>query len=100
MIVITGTISFDPANTDAAAEAAHTLATATRQEPGNIQYGMWFSPNEPGTLMVVEEWADDDALNAHMAAPHMADFLTAAGSFGITATDIWRYDISAKTKFM
>lgn len=100
MILISGTITIDPANTDAAVAAIAELETATRAEDGNIQYGFWLSHSEPGTFMVVEEWADDDALNAHMASDHMAAFLTAAGGFGITSTDLQRYDVTTKTKFM
>ncbi|MFN8050483.1 MAG: putative quinol monooxygenase [Acidimicrobiales bacterium] len=100
MIVISGTISIDPANTDAAVELMAELETATRAEPGNIQYAFWLSHSEPGTFLVFEEWADDDALNAHMSSPHMAEFLGGAAGLGITGTSIDRYDVSTKTKFM
>jgi len=100
MIVISGTIVIDPANLDAATAAVAELETATRAEPGNIEYAFWLSHSEPGTLHVFEEWADEDALNAHMGSEHMAAFLGAAGAFGITGTDISRYDVSNKTKFM
>ena len=35
-----------------------------------------------------------------MASPHMAEFMGAAGSLGITGADIQRYDVSAKSKLM
>lgn len=100
MIVISGTIVIDPAHTDAAVAAISELEAKTRAEAGNIEYGFWLSHSEPGTLHVFEEWADEDAVNAHMGSDHMAAFLGAAGGFGITSTDISRYDVSTKTKFM
>lgn len=100
MIVISGTIAIDPANIDAALAAVAELEAATRAEAGCITYGFWQSPTEAGLFNVFEEWEDDDALNAHMGSAHMITFLTAAGEFGITGTDISRYDVSAKTKFM
>ena len=100
MIVISRTIVIDPAHLDAATAAIADLETQTRAEPGNIDYGFWLSHSEPGTLHVFEEWADEDALNAHMGSEHMAAFLGAAGSFGISGTSIDRYDVTTKTKFM
>lgn len=100
MIVISGTIVIDPANLDAAVAAISELEAKTRAEDGNIEYGFWLSHSEPGTLHVFEEWADEDAVNAHMGSDHMAAFLGAAGDFGISSTSLSRYDVSTKTKFM
>lgn len=100
MIVISGTIVIDPAKVDEALVAVRELETATRAEDGNLEYGFWLSHSDPGTFHVFEKWADDDAVNAHMASDHMLAFLTAAGGFGITSTELTRYDISGTTKFM
>lgn len=100
MIVISGTIVLDPANLDAATAACAELEAATRAESGCVQYGYWLSHSEPGTIRVFEEWADEDSINAHMASPDLAKFMEAAGTFGITAIDLQRYDVAEKTKFM
>ena len=100
MIVISGTIEFDPANTDAAIAAMDEVVAATLQEDGCISYGFWFHPNQPGVTRVVEEWENDDALNAHMGSDHLIAFLGAAAGFGITGTSLMRYDVSDVTKFM
>lgn len=100
MIVIAGTITIDPANTEVAAPLIATLVEATNAEAGCITYGFTQSITQPGHYSVFEEWADEDALNSHMASAHMGEFLVAAGSLGITGTDISRYDVSTKTKFM
>ena len=52
-------------------------------EPGCIEYAATVditgfedlqAPLGPDTFIVVEKWAGPDALRAHMAAPHMADY--------------------------
>ena len=51
--------------------------TATRAEAGNLDYR--FSPDldEPDRFNLIEQWEDEDAMTAHMASPHLAEFLTA-----------------------
>ncbi len=100
MIVISGTITIDPANTDRMIELTGTLTKATREEPGNEAYEYTQDPTDPGRWRVFEEWKDEDSINAHMGSDHMAAFMGAAGELGITAIDLSRYDVSEKTKFM
>jgi len=100
MIVISGILELDPSKIDLAVELTNTLCAATRDEPGNVTYEYWRDPNNAGRVRVFEEWESDDAINAHMASPHMADFLGAAGDIGITGVDISRYDVETKSKFM
>ncbi len=100
MILISGTITFDPSNYDKAVELLGPLVEATLAEEGNVTYGFWGHLSEPGTVRVYEEWKDDAALNAHMGSAHMAEFMAGIGSLGVTGTEINRYDVSAVTKFM
>ena len=100
MIVISGTLVLDPSKVDDFLTACAALEDETRSEAGCSAYGYWPSPREPGTVLVFEEWSDDDALNAHIGSPHMAEFMGAVGGFGITGIDLQRYDVDTKTKFM
>ena len=100
MIIVSGTISVDPEDSNAFLALTAPCVLATRAEPGCTAYGFFADPDLPGTFRVYEEWADEDALNAHMGSEHMAAFLGAAGSFGISGTSIDRYDVTTKTKFM
>jgi len=100
MIVISGTITLDPAKADAAHEAIVTLVAATRAEPGNITYEYTRDHADAGYWRVFEEWADQAAVDAHMGAPHMAEFMGAMGGFGIAGVDISTYAVDTKTKFM
>ncbi len=93
MLIIAGTITIDPADIEAAREAAATMMAASNAEAGCIEYSF----NErigapPGTLTLYERWTDDEALAAHFAAPHMAEFRAALGELTILGRDvrIWR----------
>lgn len=100
MIVISGTLTLDAANATLMQELTAILVAATVQEDGNLAYEYWQDPADAGRWRVFEEWRDDEALNAHMAAPAMAEFMGAAGGLGITGIDLSRYDVETKSKFM
>lgn len=100
MIVVSGTIQIDPANTGRMKELVAELVPPTRAEAGNEAYSYWQSPTEEGLWHVFEEWADEDALGAHFGQPHMAAFMGAMGELGVTGVDIQRYDVTAKNKLM
>jgi quinol monooxygenase YgiN len=100
MIVVSGTLTIDPAKADLAEELTSKLVAETRKESGNVSYEYFRSHGDAGRWNVFEEWESEDALNTHMASPHMAEFMGAAGDLGITGVDIQRYDVSAKSKLM
>ena len=100
MIVISGLITVEASDHDAAVELFAPLVEATLQEEGCGAYGFWANPNESGTFRVYEEWDNDDALTAHMSAPHMIEFLGGMAGLKVTGTSINRYDVSEVTKFM
>lgn len=61
----------------------HKLVPLVRAEDGCIEYGAAVdvptaipvqTPVRDDVVMVVEKWATLDALNAHLAAPHMAEY--------------------------
>lgn len=100
MLIVSGIISMEPEGHDAAVALIGPLVEATLAEDGNITYGFWTDPSQPGVFRVYEEWASLDALGAHMATPHMADFLTGMGSLPITGTEITQHEVAGSTKLM
>ena len=61
----------------------HTLIPTVRAEEGCVEYAPvvdidgfagFTTPLGPDTYAVVEKWASPEALRAHAAAPHMAEF--------------------------
>ena len=72
MIVITGTIPTRPEKRDAAIAAMVIMQEASLAEPGCNKYQFGFASQDPALAMIVEEWVDQAALDAHFATPHMA----------------------------
>lgn len=100
MLIVSGTITLDPANHEKALEVVAPLVEATLAEEGNVTYGFWAHPSERGVFRIYEEWADQDALDTHFATPHMAAFMGATAELGVTGTDIVRHEVASSAKIM
>lgn len=48
------------------------IADAIRKEPGNLRY-QYFQPlDDPETILLIDSWTDQNAIDAHHASPMMA----------------------------
>jgi quinol monooxygenase YgiN len=47
-------------------------ADAIRAEAGNLRYEYWVPLKEPDTVLLIDAWTDQAALDAHHASPMMA----------------------------
>jgi quinol monooxygenase YgiN len=83
MIHVVAVLTAHPGKGSALVEAFRANLPAVRAERGCLEYvptidaadGFPFqTPAGPDTVVVVEKWADADALRAHAAAPHMVAF--------------------------
>ena len=50
--------------------ASGTVA-AIRAEPGNLKYDYFLSFNDPETVLLIDSWADQAAIDLHHASPMM-----------------------------
>ena len=51
---------------------ASGIAEAIRGEPGNLRY-QYFQPlDDPETILLIDSWTGQDAIDAHHASPMMA----------------------------
>lgn len=57
------------------AELLRRLAAATREEPGCVQYEVHRDRADPRAFFLLERYADEDALRAHEATPHVRELL-------------------------
>ena len=73
IVIIHCTVQADHRDSFLAAVAA--LSRATRSEPGNIAYGCFEDPANPGRMTFVEEWQSRRDIDAHMARPQTQAFL-------------------------
>ena len=77
MIVVNAIIEADAASIDAMRDAIATMETASRAEDGYHDYTFSVELNNPDVMRITEKWESMDALAAHFAMPHMADFQAA-----------------------
>lgn len=49
------------------------LADKIRQEPGNEKYEYFFPMNDPETVLLIDSWTDQKAIDAHHKTPMMQE---------------------------
>jgi quinol monooxygenase YgiN len=85
MVHVVATIELKPGAREAFLTEFGALVPQVRAERGCIEYGPAVDvasglgaqpPLRANAVVVIEKWADLDALRAHMNAPHMADYRT------------------------
>lgn len=59
---------------DALAEKVDGLTAAVRAEPGNLEFAPYTLATDARRWFVYEVYADDDAFQAHIGAPHSVAF--------------------------
>jgi quinol monooxygenase YgiN len=83
MVHVIAIITAKPGQRDKIVAAIRDNLPAVRAEKGCIEYGPAIDAEGigpfqtkagPDTVLVIEKWADADALRAHAAAPHMAAY--------------------------
>jgi quinol monooxygenase YgiN len=92
MIIVTGQVNFADGEIQRLTPAFRMNIQATRAEAGCARYAYAVDVADPNLLHVVEEWSDEDAVNTHMNAPHMAELMTALGSAKIEGISIVAYE--------
>jgi quinol monooxygenase YgiN len=67
--------SNEPGNAAAFAEEMEQrgIADRIREEKGNLRYEYFISMGDPKTVLLIDSWEDEAALDAHHASPMMAD---------------------------
>ena len=47
------------------------VVTAIRAEDGNLRYEYFFPMNDPETVLLIDQWRDQEAIDVHHASPMM-----------------------------
>ena len=92
MIIVTGEARFGDGEIERLKPALETNIQATRAEAGCARYAYAVDIADPNLLHIAEEWSDEEAIAAHMAAPHMAELMGALGSAELEAISINAYE--------
>jgi len=75
MIVVVGKVRTDAERRDELVRVGEAVAAASREEAGCHDYRIFQDTTDPDAFVVVEEWEDQAALDAHFAMPHVAEFM-------------------------
>lgn len=67
------------------------LIAPTRKETGCIRYELLVNEADPAELTFVEEWSDDDTLDAHLATSHVQHAVSRCPELLIGELDLRRY---------
>ena len=100
MIVLAGTITFDPERSDDMLAAVAVVVEATRTEEGCLEYVMAADPLVVGQLNLFERWKSDEHLGAHQKAEHSRTFQRSLRDCGVAGVSIDRYEVSGVTKIL
>jgi quinol monooxygenase YgiN len=74
MIIIAGSLSFDPADREDVLASLAEVTLASRRDAGCVDY-FWSEDLEaPNTFRFFECWESQATLDAHLAQPHEAVF--------------------------
>jgi quinol monooxygenase YgiN len=92
MIIVEGSARIPEDMWDQAIAAMETMITASRAEPGCIEYAYSRDLLDPNLLRIIERWKDKAALVSHFAEPHMAVFRGALAKVGPQDLEIRMYE--------
>jgi quinol monooxygenase YgiN len=77
MIVVVGRVRTDADGRADLLRIAHALVAASRRDDGCISYRLYEDTELANDFVFIEEWESDDALQRHLATPHIAEFTQA-----------------------
>lgn len=60
-------------------EALEALVAPTSQEDGYVDYALHQAVDDPAVFYFYENWESGEALDAHLATPHLVDFIGKMG---------------------
>jgi quinol monooxygenase YgiN len=96
VIVISGVMELAAESVETFTTLSQALCVATREEPGCAAYTFAVDIEAPGTFRISEEWADQDALDAHTKTDHYRTWGRALRDLTVVRTSIVRYDVSER----
>ena len=77
MIVVTGRVRIAAENRERFVAVATEMCRHSREDDGCHGYRVYADLEQDDRYIIVEEWADDDALQSHFGQPHTATFMRA-----------------------
>ena len=94
MIVVVGKVWTDSERRGELMRVGETVAAASRDEAGCIDYRLYQSTEDANAFVFVEEWESREALDAHFATAHVATLMRALPSLLTAPPDVKFHDVS------
>lgn len=92
MLLIIGTVRLPPDKLTEARPAMQRMISASRAEPGCIEYSYAQDVLDAGLIHVSEVWSDRAALDAHFRSAHIADWRATWAALGIGDRNLMLYE--------
>ena len=73
-LTIVATFQAKPEAAERLEKGLQALAVPTREEEGCISYRLYVDPEDPAAMVMVEQWADSAAIEAHNQSKHLQAF--------------------------
>jgi quinol monooxygenase YgiN len=73
-LTIVATFQAKPESAERLIQELQALAALTREEAGCISYRPYVAPEDPTAVVMVETWADKDAIDGHNKSEHLRAF--------------------------
>lgn len=100
MLQIEGWLKLATGEFEKVREQAIAMVKATNEEQGCMHYAFAQDIADPDLIRISERWDSPDALAAHGASAHMAEFNTAMRGVQREGADLWLYSAEAVRKLM
>ena len=100
MIIVSGKAQVKPGAIDAVRDAMERVINATRAEAGCIDYSYGVDVLDPNTIIILEYWENEAALQRHFTQPHMAEWMKTLGEAGVISQDIRAFEIAGERKLL
>ena len=95
MVIVAGTLKVDPDQRDAFIAGRMDGMRVTRAEPGCLEYTFSADPTDPGRIMLMERWASQQDLAAHLAAAK-ARPPSSGGAVKPKGASVFVYDVTGE----
>ena len=92
MLVVIATLPGKPDKRPDIEAALTKAAVASRGDAGCLSYAFHRDLEDADRYVSIETWTDQDALNAHFGAPHVAELMTVAADLLAGAPEIVTYE--------
>lgn len=92
MIVVHAVYDIKKGFRDKVVELAEPCVVGSRMEAGNISYVLLKGIEDETTLMVVEEWKDEEAFQSHLKTPHYLTFAAARTPYFNAPAQVKRFE--------